>query len=66
MDVKLPDGTIIKDVPDGTTKAELTAKLKRLQPTSLGQAGRIEGMTPAALTLLVAHLRKLKRARAVA
>lgn len=45
---------------------ELTAKLKRLQPTNLGQAGRIEGMTPAALTLLVAHLRKLKRARAVA
>lgn len=28
MDVKLPDGTIIKDVPDGTTKADLVAKLK--------------------------------------
>lgn len=28
MDVSLPDGTIIKDVPDGISKAELTAKLK--------------------------------------
>lgn len=29
MDVRLPDGTIIKDVPDGTTKADLVAKLTR-------------------------------------
>lgn len=28
MDVRLPDGTVIRGVPDGTTKAELTAKLK--------------------------------------
>ena len=28
MDVQLPDGTVIKDVPDGTTKADLTAKLQ--------------------------------------
>lgn len=28
MDVKLPDGTIIQGVPDGTTKADLVAKLK--------------------------------------
>ena len=28
MDVKLPDGTILKDVPEGTTKADLIAKLK--------------------------------------
>lgn len=28
MDVRLPDGTIIKNVPDGTTKADLAAKLK--------------------------------------
>lgn len=29
MDVRLPDGTIIKDVPDGTTKADLVTKLQR-------------------------------------
>ena len=28
MDVRLPDGTIISNVPEGTSKAELTAKLK--------------------------------------
>ncbi len=28
MDVRLPDGTIIQGVPDGTTKADLVAKLK--------------------------------------
>ena len=28
MDVQLPDGTLIKDVPDGMSKADLTAKLK--------------------------------------
>lgn len=29
MDVKLPDGTIIKDIPDGMSKADLTAKLAK-------------------------------------
>jgi hypothetical protein len=28
MEVRLPDGTIIKDVPEGTTKAQLVEKLK--------------------------------------
>jgi len=27
MDVKLPDGTVVKNIPDNITKAELTAKL---------------------------------------
>jgi hypothetical protein len=29
MEVRLPDGTIVKNVPEGTTRAELTAKLAR-------------------------------------
>lgn len=29
MDVRLPDGTIIKNVPEGTTKAQLVDKLQR-------------------------------------
>ena len=28
MDVRLPDGTVIRNVPDGTTKADLIGKLK--------------------------------------
>ena len=42
---------------------ELTAKLTRLAPRSLAQAVRIEGMTPAALTLILAHLRRSDRQR---
>lgn len=40
---------------------ELTAKLLRIRPANLSQAQRIEGITPAALTLILAHLRKAKR-----
>lgn len=36
--------------------SELRLKLQASQPTSVGQAGRIEGMTPAALMLLAAHV----------
>ncbi|GJL88236.1 MAG: tRNA uridine 5-carboxymethylaminomethyl modification enzyme MnmG [Minwuia thermotolerans] len=37
---------------------ELVEKLQRARPATLGQAGRIPGVTPAALTLLLAHVRR--------
>jgi tRNA uridine 5-carboxymethylaminomethyl modification enzyme len=37
---------------------EARQKLTSVRPRTVGQAGRIDGMTPAALTLLVGHLRK--------
>jgi tRNA uridine 5-carboxymethylaminomethyl modification enzyme len=37
---------------------ELSRKLSALQPATIAQAGRIEGMTPAALVLILARLRK--------
>jgi tRNA uridine 5-carboxymethylaminomethyl modification enzyme len=40
---------------------ELKQKLGRVQPTSLAHASRIEGMTPAALTLVLAFLRRTSR-----
>ncbi|EEW24893.1 tRNA uridine-5-carboxymethylaminomethyl(34) synthesis enzyme MnmG [Rhodobacter ferrooxidans] len=43
--------------------SELTSKLKAVQPVSLLQASRMEGMTPAALTLILARLRRSKRNR---
>ena len=43
---------------------EIRARLTRVRPGTLGQAGRIEGMTPTALTLLAAHVRRPARARA--
>ena len=36
---------------------ELQLKLTRIQPATLAQAGRVEGMTPAALTLLLARIK---------
>ncbi|WP_119270815.1 tRNA uridine-5-carboxymethylaminomethyl(34) synthesis enzyme MnmG [Taklimakanibacter deserti] len=38
--------------------AELRQKLQRIKPASLGQAARIDGMTPAALTAILGHVRK--------
>jgi len=37
---------------------EVRAKLEQIRPSTLGQAGRIEGMTPGALTALLAFVRR--------
>lgn len=42
MDVKLPDGTVIKDVPDGISKIDLIAKLKA---NGYDTSGLSQGMT---------------------
>ena len=43
---------------------EIVEKLGRARPLTLAQAGRISGVTPAALTLINVYLEKAKRARA--
>ncbi len=42
--------------------AEATEKLTRIRPESIGQAGRIPGITPAALSIVLLHL-ELRRNR---
>jgi tRNA uridine 5-carboxymethylaminomethyl modification enzyme len=44
---------------------EARQKLTAIRPRTLGQASRIDGMTPAALTLLAAHIRRKGRSRDV-
>ena len=39
---------------------EVRQKLERIRPATLGQAARIEGVTAAALTLVLAHVKGLK------
>lgn len=46
----------------GGLSNEVKEKLARVQPRTLGQAGRIEGMTPGALTALLAHAKKSPKA----
>jgi tRNA uridine 5-carboxymethylaminomethyl modification enzyme len=43
---------------------EARQRLQSIRPCTIGQAGRIDGMTPAALTLLVGHLRRGRRPKA--
>jgi hypothetical protein len=45
--------------------AEVSAKLKHVRPATLGQARRISGVTPAAISLLLVHLHRLRGARAM-
>jgi tRNA uridine 5-carboxymethylaminomethyl modification enzyme len=40
---------------------EVVEKLTRIQPLSLGQASRISGITPAAISVLQVHLKKLQK-----
>ncbi len=60
------------ELPDGLDYADITGlsnearhKLQTHRPRTIGQAGRIDGMTPAALTLVAAHLRRKGRKAAL-
>ncbi|MBP3984126.1 tRNA uridine-5-carboxymethylaminomethyl(34) synthesis enzyme MnmG [Pseudoxanthomonas helianthi] len=57
-------------IPDGFDyagvrglSAEVQQKLERVRPQTIGQAQRIPGMTPAAISLLLVHLERARRSR---
>lgn len=54
--IKIPDGLSYEIVPGLST--EIREKLKRTRPLSIGQAGRISGVTPAAISMLMVFLKK--------
>ena len=61
---KHEETTIAADFEYGTVKglsAEVTEKLERVRPATVGQASRIPGVTPAAISLLLVHLKKKSR-----
>ncbi|HHN77108.1 MAG TPA: tRNA uridine-5-carboxymethylaminomethyl(34) synthesis enzyme MnmG, partial [Phycisphaerales bacterium] len=45
-------------------RSEAREALQTFRPETFGQAGRLEGVTPADLTLLAVHARKSRRGRA--
>ncbi|WP_424977155.1 tRNA uridine-5-carboxymethylaminomethyl(34) synthesis enzyme MnmG [Leisingera sp. S232] len=53
---RIPDGFVFSGI-DGLSK-ELQQKLEHARPETLAQAARIDGITPAALALILARLRK--------
>jgi tRNA uridine 5-carboxymethylaminomethyl modification enzyme len=54
-EMRLPDGIEYSKVHGLST--EVTIKLNDHKPTTLGQASRISGVTPAAISLLLVHLK---------
>lgn len=60
---QIPEDFVYADLPG--LSQELRQKLDRVRPPSIGHAERIEGMTPAAVALLLSHLRKSASTRSV-
>ncbi len=54
--LRLPESMDFDAIPGLSN--ELRAKLRAIQPRTLGHANRVEGMTPAALGLLALHARR--------
>jgi len=57
--VRIPEGLDYEKVCG--LSSEVREKLVRSRPESIGQAGRIPGVTPAAISLLLIHLKKRGR-----
>ena len=59
--INIPPGFDYKEVPGLSN--EVRQKLSEVQPTSLGQASRISGMTPAALSVLMVYLKRIRESQ---
>jgi len=58
----LPDDLDFRQIPG--LSSEMKHKFTDFRPRTVGQAGRLDGVTPAALTLLAAHVRRRGRPKA--
>ncbi|MFQ5464387.1 MAG: tRNA uridine-5-carboxymethylaminomethyl(34) synthesis enzyme MnmG [Thermodesulfobacteriota bacterium] len=55
--LRIPEGFFYGDIPGLSVEAR--EKLSSARPESVGQAGRISGVTPAALSILMVHMKRL-------
>jgi tRNA uridine 5-carboxymethylaminomethyl modification enzyme len=54
--VRIPDNIIYSQI--GGLSAELSERLNNIRPQTIGQAARVESMTPSALTAILAYMNK--------
>jgi len=55
--LKVPPGFDFQNIPG--LSSEVKEKFSKIKPHSLGQASRISGITPAAISILMIHLKRL-------
>ncbi len=60
-DVLLPDTLDYREIP--SLSSEVVEKLNKIKPISIGQASRIQGITPAAIAVITIFIRKNKDAK---
>jgi tRNA uridine 5-carboxymethylaminomethyl modification enzyme len=58
--INIPPGFDYQEIPGLSN--EVRQKLREIQPVSLGQASRISGVTPAALSILMIYLKRIREA----
>ena len=56
---KIPEGFDYDEVP--SLRIEARQKLKLYQPSSIGQASRISGVSPADISVLLVYMEQLRR-----
>ncbi|MDE0159595.1 MAG: tRNA uridine-5-carboxymethylaminomethyl(34) synthesis enzyme MnmG [Candidatus Dadabacteria bacterium] len=56
--MKIPETFEYKNIPGLSN--EIVQKLSRVKPESVGQASRVSGITPAAISVLLVHIRKTR------
>ena len=56
--IRIPDGFSYQDIPGLSN--EIKEKLSLLKPLNLGQASRISGVTPAAISILMVKLKQMR------
>jgi tRNA uridine 5-carboxymethylaminomethyl modification enzyme len=59
--VRVPDEMDFRSIPGLSN--EVVEKLEAIRPRSVGQASRISGMTPAAISILLTHITLVERRR---
>lgn len=62
-DTKLPDDLDYREIHGLPIEAQ--QKLNAYKPETIGQASRISGITPAAISLLLVHLKRKQRVKAI-